>query len=267
VPELPEAETIAAALQGRLAGAVILEVRILDPLLLASPAPGFPERLRGAVVAGVSRCGKQVRFRLAGGPSLLFHLRMTGGFTFAEPSGDRRERLLIRLREAGGEHRTLLFTDVRRFGRLTVLEAEAGGGPPDALAVTRATLAATLALTRRPVKALLMDQTRILGIGNIYADEILHRAGIHPLAPADSLEAGAVARLHLSLRRVLREAVRRGGSSVRDYLDPCGRRGSFQERHRVYRRTGRPCPGCGTAVERVLVAGRSTHFCPSCQRK
>ncbi len=198
----------------------------------------------------------------------IVHLGMTGRLLVTTPDAPLAPHTHARLRLESG--RELRFVDARRFGRLELrdLSRSNGFGAPGAepLAVGKAEFAALFRKRRTPVKAALLNQTLLAGVGNIYADESLYRAGIRPRRQAGRLTGAELERLRKALKEVLESAIRLGGSSVSDYVDADGVRGFFQLEHRVYQRTGQSCFGCGTAIRRVVVAGRSTHYCPRCQR-
>ncbi len=255
MPELPEAETIARTLARRIEGRRIAGADLYS----ARAAPeGLPETA-GRMVKRVRRYGKQILWELDRG-LLRFELRMTGLLVWrSEPGPYTRARF----RFASG---AVCFDDVRQFGSV---RWSAGGLPPlgpDALEIPAGEFLQRLAGRRARIKPLLTDQRFLRGLGNIYADEILHRARIHPLAPAASLGEARARRLHAAMREVLAEAIALGGSSISDYVDAEGRRGRFQQRHRVYGREGAPCPACGARIRRIAVAGRGTWLCPRCQR-
>lgn len=273
MPELPEVETMVLGLRKHLLGRALSGVRIFDTSVLRNTSRRLLGRMRGARIIGLNRQGKFLVFRLSNGAALLFHLKMTGSLLLREnelPKG-KWERLQM---EFDGWQKSVFFVDPRRFGYLAV---DAGGGSrpvpllhelgPDALEVSRKELEDVLAASRRPVKALLLDQRSIAGLGNIYVDESLHRAGIHPAAPASSVSPGQGAALHRSMRNILRKAVECGGSSVRNYRDSRGNAGSFQRLHRVYGKEGEKCRSCGSEIAYAKIASRGTHFCPECQKK
>ncbi len=272
MPELPEVEIIRRQLERELAGARITDCEVLLPRLVTYPTPlGYRRGLKGRRVLAVRRRGKYLLLELEGGRELVVHLGMTGSLLFSPPYEERpRHTHLVFHLEDG---RDLLYVDPRTFGE-TALLRKGGRRPlrglhnlgPEPLAEDFDPASLSSALRGRcRVKSALMDQSRIAGIGNIYADEALHRAGISPLRRACDLTPGETARLHAALREVLAEAIARGGSSVSDYVDLRGERGSFQEAHRVYRRAGEPCPRCGTPIRREVIAGRGSYFCPACQ--
>jgi formamidopyrimidine-DNA glycosylase len=210
-----------------------------------------------------------------GARTLVFHLKMTGQFLFAGEGAprDKHVRLVIRFEDGRDEVR---FRDVRKFGFLLCLEgeperacAELAGLGPEPFDVGLAEFRAILAVRKGRIKSLLLDQARIAGVGNIYADETLFEARIHPETPASSLKPGEVERLYLSMRKILAAAVEAGGSTLTDagYHDADGNAGDFQFSHKVYGRTGEPCLACGAPIAMKRVGGRSSHFCPSCQRR
>ncbi len=210
---------------------------------------------------------------LEGGLALVFHLKMTGRIILAPPAEpvDKHTRLVVRFRDGRNE---LRFVDIRKFGFLACVSGlsadscpEIAALGPEPLEISREDFTAAIKGRKGRIKSLLLDQRVIAGIGNIYADEILFDARIHPLTPASSLNKEDAARLWASIRRILTRALKAKGSTLRDYVDAEGRAGSFQRLHRVYDRAGEPCPRCGRTLERIVVGGRGTTFCPSCQRK
>jgi len=275
MPELPEVETVARGLQRRLAGRVIDSVCLVQPRIAHGPHVPCDDSLRGRRIERIARAGKQVRISLSGGWTLVVHLGMTGRLivTAADESPAKHTHLRIAFR---GEPVELRFCDPRRFGGVWLVDGnpdEAKGWigrriPPVAADPLRISLAQWRKLIARPrqIKALLLDQNPLSGVGNIYCDEALHRAGIHPLTRAADLSPAASRKLYHALRRVLTEAIALGGSSVSDYRNAQGAPGQFQTRHRVYGREGQPCRRCRTPIIRLVVAGRGTHICPKCQR-
>ncbi len=261
MPELPEVETIARMLAPRLMNRKIRRVEILSPEIVAGDARAVGARLRGRPIRQISRRGKYLLMRLDG-YVLTLHLGMTGRLRWGGSLGPHTRAVLV------FDRGRLLFDDPRKFGRLEVSE---GPSPrvlklgPEALEISARELASRLRGRRAPIKTLLMDQRILAGVGNIYSDEALFRAGIHPLTPAGSLWPEQIRRLHRAIRRVLREAVAAGGSSVSDYVNADDEPGWFQLEHRVYRRTGLPCLRCGTPISRIVIAQRGSHFCPRCQ--
>ena len=275
MPELPEVETIRRQLEPELRGRRIETVRVLDERWTRPEPPAEVERaLAGRTIEAVERRGKYLLLRLDGGRALAMHLRMTGnllldhGEAGPEP---RHLRAVLRL-EGGGR---LLFTDVRRFGQAVVLDdavlgdyfAARLGIEPLSEALTAEELCRLASGRRAPLKSFLLNQLGIAGIGNIYADEALHRAALHPLSPAGSMRPEDCERLREGIVETLEAGLRSGGASVDDYLDARGERGTMQEGFLVHTREGEPCPRCGAEIRRIVVAGRSTYFCPSCQRR
>jgi formamidopyrimidine-DNA glycosylase len=267
MPELPEVETIRAQLEPRLVGRTLQIVSILDPRLTRPLDPReVAAELQGTRVVGVERRGKYLVLRLNTGSALLVHLRMTGSFGFESTS---HERAVLEL--DGGER--LVYRDVRRFGTWLVVDAielepyltSKNGPEPLSGRFTSAWLARQLSRRRAPVKAVLLDQRVVAGLGNIYADEALWRARLSPLRPASLLEPEEVPRLTRAIRAVLRKGIERQGASLRDYAKPDGASGEMQEEFKVYGREGEPCPRCGTPIAKARVGGRGTWYCPHCQ--
>jgi formamidopyrimidine-DNA glycosylase len=272
VPELPEVETIVRCLRPRLTGLEVRQVRVFFPPIIRRPGPAGLRPLAGRRVLGVRRRGKMIVIRLSGGMSLLFHLKMTGQLFFGAAGAprDKHTRLAIAFRDSPDE---LLFRDVRKFGfALAVPTAAAGSAPElsrlgsEPLSLGFQDFRRAFAGRRGMIKARLLDQGIVAGIGNIYADEILFEAGIHPETDVSRLTAAAWRKLWAAVRAVLRRAIRHRGTTLRDYRDGDGEPGGFQARLRVYGREGLACPRCGAPVRRLRVAGRSSHFCPRCQR-
>lgn len=282
MPELPEVETVVRDLARLVSGATITGAYVFRERNLLTPdAPSFTEAVRGRHILGTRRRAKWIIVELSGGILLLVHLRMTGQLLLA-PSGSEGDPY-IRLSIELDDGRELRFRDVRAFGRVALVaqraDGEAGssldpesspllaehGVEPLDTAFTTTALRLLIAHRVTRIKSLLLDQRCIVGIGNIYADEALWRAKIHPLARANSLRPAALEALHHAIVSVLSEAVAARGSSINDYTAPDGD-GEMQERLDVYQRTGGPCRRCGTTIERTVVGGRGTHVCRTCQR-
>jgi formamidopyrimidine-DNA glycosylase len=294
MPELPEVETVARDLERRVAGATIEDVEVRWDRTIRHPLP--PERfvaeLRGATIRRVGRRAKSVLLHLVDGRVMTVALRMTGALIVAAPGtpDDRYARVVFRLADG----RELRYRDLRKFGRIGLWEpggvprAQAGGtarrrvaergepyrvgdvfayhGPePLARSFSAARFAARLQRRSARLKTLLLDQSFIAGVGNIYADEALWRARLHPLRAADTLTEEEIRRLHRSVRLVLRQGIANRGASFADYVGADGEPGANAERLAVYRRTGQPCMRCGRPISRIVVGQRSTHFCPHCQ--
>jgi formamidopyrimidine-DNA glycosylase len=269
VPELPEVETVRRRLEPLLTGRRFARVDILDPRLTrpADPAEVAAE-LTGERVAAVERRGKYLIVRFESGRVLLIHLRMTGNVLVgADP--DAWTRAVVRL----DNRSDVTYRDVRRFGTWLLLEpgelepylaAKVGTEPLERTFTTKA-LAARLAGRRAPIKAALLDQRTVAGLGNIYADEALWRARVHPLTPARDVTPDQVKALRTAVRKALDLGIARQGSTLRDYRQPDGSTGSMQHEFKVYGREGEPCDRCGTPIAKTRVAGRGTWYCPTCQ--
>jgi formamidopyrimidine-DNA glycosylase len=281
MPELPEVETVARDLRGLVVGATITGVRVSWLRTLRSQDPeAFAAGVVGRTIAGTSRRAKLVVLDLDDGSAITIHLKMTGQL-FVVPASTPLDPYVRLVLELGGG-RELRFRDIRKFGRFGLarrdgadgdLRGELGGargfkgfGPePLDAAFTARVFRRRIRSRKGRLKPLLLDQAFIAGIGNIYADEALWAARLHPLRSAPTLRPGDEGRLYREIRRILAEAVERRGSSIDDYTAPDGD-GSMQDRLLVYQRAGEPCPRCGRPVRRVIVGGRATHFCSWCQR-
>ncbi len=255
MPELPEVETVVRTVAPRLLGRRIVEVRVFSK----KPWAESVAKARVQRVRDVRRYGKYILLELECG-MLAIHLGMTGKLAANAEAGPHTRAVLVLDR---GE---IVFDDVRQFGSVRWLDREPAHLGPDALAISPDEFIERLAARRTRIKALLLDQSFVRGIGNIYADESLFRARIHPLATAARLSRPRGRRLHAAIVEVLTEAIAKGGSSISDYVDADGRPGWFQLLHRVYQKTGEPCSVCGAPIRRILVAQRATHYCPKCQR-
>lgn len=274
MPELPEVETIRRDLAPDVTGRTVTAVRVHrdDILMNLASEKAFADRVEGRRLEGLDRRAKFLLFRLSGGDVLEVQLRMTGRFALGRDRPDPGEYSHLAAELELDDGRTLWYDDVRRLGGFRVQgedewrRREQRLGPePLAEDFRPDTLRAALEGRRAPVKNLLLDQRRVAGIGNIYASESLHRAGLDPRRPGGSLERDESARLHGALRRTLRRALEHAGTTLRDYRGPDGRPGRFQRRLSVYGREGEACPRCGAEIRRVVQAGRSTFFCPACQ--
>jgi formamidopyrimidine-DNA glycosylase len=275
VPELPEVESVRRQLAPVLEGRRLAEVAIADPRLTRPFEPAEVEReLVGERVTRVDRRGKYLILRFASGRALLIHLRMTGTVltgAAVSSAGDTHVHRRAVMTLDDGSH--VAYHDVRRFGTWLLLEPdeveayldERVGREPLAAAYRSAHLAKALAGRRAPIKAALLDQRTVAGVGNIYADEALWRACVHPLTPAAALERAEVGAVYRGVRAALRAGVRRQGSTLRDYRLPDGGSGGAQDEFKVYGRAGEPCDRCGTPIDKIRVAGRGTWYCPHCQ--
>jgi len=267
MPELPEVETIKRELSASLPGREILDVAIGDERPLRGiPPEEFRRRLIGQRFEDISRSGKYLIFHLSGGEKLVVHLRMTGALLL-NPKNPKFARIAFKLDDGG----CLVFSDVRRFGAMYLVknEQEVVGGlgvEPLSEKFTPEKLASLLAGRRAPIKAVLLDQSLIAGIGNMYADEALFLAGIHPMTPAGKLSKGQIKRLHRAIQRTLIRAIESGGASVSTYRRPSGDIGTAHFDFKVAHRGGKPCPKCKAAVQRIKIRNRSSYYCPNCQR-
>ncbi len=273
---MPEVETIARGVHERLRGDRILEVWLSSASPTFKTAPeAMANGLEGAWILGVRRVGKHIVCDL-GMPETaspvptaqwIVHLGMTGRLLVTTPDAEVVPHTHARLTLASS--REMRFVDPRRFGRLELRllpQAEAFVGPgTEPLTIAPEEFVALFRNRKTPIKAALLNQSLLHGVGNIYADESLFRAGIRPHRRAARLKHRELLALHLALKQVLGQAIQLGGSSVSDYVDANGVRGFFQLEHRVYLRTGQPCLVCGTPIQRMILAGRGTHFCPKCQ--
>jgi len=279
MPELPEVETIARGLDQRIAGDTIESVWLGEkPEPLKSPPEEIASVLEHSRIAHVRRVGKHIVFDLEGEnrngqktrAQWIVHLGMTGQLRIASAQTGAAKHTHAILKLASG--RELRFVDPRRFGRLAVVRVESQDGsgfaaPGDEPLDARIDRFITLFRHRKtPIKSALLNQKLLSGVGNIYADESLFRAKVRPRRRASSLTRAELQKLHAALREVLKEAIKAGGSSVSDYVDAEGRSGFFQLKHRVYGREGQPCFVCKTPIKRVIIAGRSSHYCPHCQK-
>lgn len=291
MPELPEVEVIRRQIAPLVVGQVIERVvTTRSSYFFLTPPRLLAQRLPGRHVIALERRGKYLVFELDAGASLLLHLGMTGQVFAAGTASvrllsaarksalapeqmlafepDEHTHLTLRFRQLGT---TLHVRDVRKFGKVALLEASASSRRlallgPDALSLAPDELWPALCTRRAPIKTVLLDQSVLAGVGNIYADEALHAAGIRPTRSARLLGPDASRRLARAIVRVLEKAIEAGGSSIDDYLRPDGRDGGYQSKHRVYGRAGKPCKRCGNLVERRVIAQRAAHFCPGCQR-
>ena len=268
MPELPEVQTVVTTLAPKVVGRTIRAVTRLRPDVVTPPDADLHRLLVARTVESVSRRGKRIVFTLDDGSRFYVHLGMTGQLTAtkAELPAPAHTHMELDL----GDGRCVRFRDPRRFGGVWWLGRDAlpdAGMGPEPLKLRPAQLFRRLHKTTRAVKNALLDQRLVAGLGNIYVDEALFAAGIHPLTPGESLTVDQVARLNRAIKSTLRRALRHRGSTLRDYMDADGASGSFQQLHRVYDRAGQPCRRCRTPVDRIVLGGRSTHFCPKCQAR
>jgi formamidopyrimidine-DNA glycosylase len=265
MPELPEVETIVRTLRPAVVGRGITATRIIRPDIVHPPDIDLAAQLSNRTILQLLRRGKKIVFELDDANRFYIHLGMTGRLTLSPPGTSLARHTHLILQIAGAEIR---FVDPRRFGGVFWLGkdqlADADLGP-EPLTLRPAQLAQRLSKTRRAIKTALLDQKLVAGIGNIYADEALFAAKIHPRIPANKLTSAQISRLSGSIKIVLNRAIRHKGSTLRDYRDANGEQGNFQKIHQVYDREGKPCLVCGTPIVRIVLGARSTHFCPNCQ--
>lgn len=276
MPELPEVETIRRQLAPVVEGRALTSVEVLDPRWCAPAAPEeVAAALAGRRVEQVGRRGKYFDWALEGEVHLVMHLRMTGNLLYRrEP--EEEPAPYTRVRFALDDGAEVLFCDVRRFGTGVVLLGDAArddyfagrlGVEPLGEEFTVEALRARARGRRAPVKAFLLAQERIAGVGNIYADEALFRARIHPLRPVGTLRRAQLEALRDAVVEALEAGIDARGATIDDFRHADGQRGSFQDRFLVHRRAGQPCPRCGTAIVKIRAAGRGTYLCPRCQPK
>jgi len=269
MPELPEVETVVRDLRPLLVGRTVLAVTV-GPRRLRHPwDDSWTARVAGAKIAGLGRRGKWITVDL-GRPRLLVHLGMTGQLTVAPAAAPAADHTHLVFALSGG--RELRFRDVRRFGSATLFDSAADLDAfladrlgPEPFGLDPAYFRAAVRKSARSLKAILLDQTVVAGVGNIYADEACFLAGLHPGRRGTAVPPAAADRLREAIEAVLTRAIAGRGSTIRDYVGGSGLAGTYQTAHAVYGRTGGPCPQCGTAVGCVRLAGRSSHFCPRCQ--
>jgi formamidopyrimidine-DNA glycosylase len=263
MPELPEVETVVRSLAPHLAGRRIVAAEFTSRHVTPGNRAALARKLAGRTIQSVTRRGKYILIRLDQG-TLTAHLGMTGQMLL-DPAPSDHVYGVFHL--DGG---VLVFRDPRQFGSIS-WDKEAHPGVaklgPEPLEIALAEFEARLKKRRTRMKALLLDQTFVAGIGNIYADEILYAAQVHPLAIAARLSKPRIAGVHRAMREILTLAIEHGGSSISDYVNAAGERGWFQVLHNAYGRAGEPCPRCGSPIRKILVAQRGTHYCVRCQRR
>lgn len=272
MPELPEVETIVRDLAPRLADRQIVGVQVWDPLLVRFPqGEDFNRRITGRIIRSLTRRGKYIVGHLSGGLTLLVHLRMTGRLLIDLPPGEKYQRAVMDL--ADGTR--LWYCDLRRFGDMWAFwpgeEDELGGYSqlglePLSSELSGDSLLDKFAARKAPVKALLLDQRIVAGLGNIYVDEALFRAGIHPGRPGNSFGEEECRVLVAAIKGVIAQAIQGRGTTFRDYRSGLGTAGEYQQQLQVYGRAGQPCLGCGDILFKMRVGGRTTVYCPHCQQ-
>ena len=262
MPELPEVETVVRSLAPRLTGRRIMEASFSSTIVVRQNFDELAARLRRQLVKSVTRHGKFIVVELETG-TLSIHLGMTGKLLFDGPAG-KHARAIFEL-----DRGVLIYDDIRHFGRIEwspqlLDRAQALG--PDALSISLEEFQRRLKQRHAQIKPLLLNQSFLRGMGNIYTDEALFASRIHPKAIASKLSKPRASKLHAAMVGILAEAIRLKGSSISDYVDAEGAKGSFQQQHQVYGREGEPCVNCGSAIRRIVLGSRGTHYCPKCQR-
>jgi formamidopyrimidine-DNA glycosylase len=269
VPELPEVETIKNELSPYVVGRSISGVTLFWEGMLRQPSPKeFYSRISRQEITGLSRRGKYLIFSLSSGDLLVIHLKMSGSLLIGKDSSEppKYTRAIIRLDNGT----RIFFSDPRKFGKIQLVKDRASvfgklGPEPLEADFTPEVLTQRLSKRKAPIKAVLLDQSFVAGIGNMYADEALFSAGIHPLRPASSLSPDEVERLHSAIQQVLRSGIGSKGASIANYLRPDGTPGTAQFQFKVAHGRGKNCPNCGTPLKRIVVRNRGTYFCPKCQ--
>jgi formamidopyrimidine-DNA glycosylase len=262
VPELPEVETVVRTLAPKLTGRRIVDAKFSSHHVVRQKFAELRKRVRNQLVNSVERHGKFIVLTLDRGV-LVIHLGMTGKLLLDSEPGPYA-RAVFEL-----DHGLLVYDDVRHFGRIEwsqELPERAAGLGPDALTISLEDFRKLLKTRKSAIKPLLLNQRFLRGMGNIYTDEALFEARIHPRTIASGLSKERAARLHAAMIDILTTAIRLKGSSISDYVDADGQRGTFQQQHQVYGHAGDPCPTCGTPIRRIVVGQRGTHYCPKCQR-
>ena len=270
MPELPEVETIVREMREQLVGRTIDKVKV-NLNKIARPGPRIlARRLEGKRIEAAGRRGKFIELTLSGEIYLIVHLKMTGQFLWGEMPGPWPKHVHVAIGFTDGQ--AVMYRDMRQFGYLMALEAKEREAwwvkvnlGPDALEVSRDEFLGRLKGRRGRIKALLLNQSFIAGLGNIYADEALFASGLCPKRPAESIGEDEAERLLKAIRAILKEAVRRRGSTTNNYVGLSGIGGEYQNKHQVYGRAGQTCPVCGETLVREVVAGRGTHYCLCCQ--
>jgi len=275
LPEMPEVETIRRSLAPRIEGKTITAVYIFSPKFIRNTDPEtFTRTVEGKGLKALNRRGKYLIFVLSTGDMFLIHLRMAGRLLYCSASQERNKHTHVVFCLDGNDPTQLRFIDLRHFGGIYLVRKGRDLPPegfrnlgPEILApeFTLAYLETVLKKKKARIKSLLLDQSLLAGLGNIYADEVLHEAGINPMRPGGSLSFEEIHRLYGVIQRVIREAVRERGTTFATYVDGEGKAGNYASRLKVYQRQGESCLRCGTPVERLKIGSRSSYFCPRCQ--
>ena len=271
MPELPEVETVRRGLMELVQGETITEILVYYPQIITNDTEEFKIKLQGQKIEQIKRRGKYLIFELTD-YDILSHLRMEGKYQMLEHVEDRDKHTHVIFNFASGKH--LAYRDVRKFGRMTLYpKGEALhsksilqlGPEPTAQDFALDTFMAKLKKARKPIKPLLLEQKLVTGLGNIYVDEVLFKAGIHPERAANSLTETEMTQLHHQIIQTLQTAIKYRGTTIRSYENAFGENGTYQNHLEVYGRAGEPCVKCGTEIQKIKLGGRGTHFCPNCQ--
>ncbi|MFH1824170.1 MAG: bifunctional DNA-formamidopyrimidine glycosylase/DNA-(apurinic or apyrimidinic site) lyase [Candidatus Firestonebacteria bacterium] len=267
MPELPEVETIVRGLQKQIVGKKIVGVKVILPKIVRGDAGDFITFVSGATIQKVWRRGKMIVINLSKGRSLLIHLKLTGQLLYISKDAPVTKHTHLVFKLSTGQQ--LHYLDVRQFGYFCLADTSLVEGLTPAglepLKISLNKFKKIIQSKKARMKSLLLNQSFLAGIGNIYADEILHKAHIHPLQHAHTLSQIQITRLYRNIKEVLKKAIKYRGSSVSDYVDSGGQKGNYQRYHRVYRRAGKPCFTCQKKIVRIKIGGRSSYFCPNCQ--
>ena len=273
MPELPEVETVRRGLEKLILGKKISNINIRYPKMIKTDLPEFQKEMPGQVIQTMGRRGKYLLFYLSD-KVLISHLRMEGKyFYYPDQVPERKHAHVLIHFEDGG---TLVYEDVRKFGTMELLAPELLeayfvskklGPEPTEQDFDLEIFRGALKKSKKPIKSHLLDQTLVTGLGNIYVDEVLWRAKVHPSRTSNSLSTQEARKVHDEIIKVLGEAVEKGGSTIRTYTNAFGEDGTMQEFHQVYDKTGQACSRCGAIIEKIQLGGRGTHFCPKCQRR
>lgn len=273
MPELPEVETVVRGLRERIAGRRLSHLHIWQPLIIEGGVEEFKRHATRVTVDTIRRRGKWILIDLHNRRTILAHLRMTGRFTIVSDGTPRAKHDHLEWRLDSGPER-LRFNDMRRFGRFRVLmtptvedHLTALGWGPEPLAISAAAFADRLGRGKRSIKAALLDQGVVAGIGNIYADEILFAAKVDPRTPTTKIGRTRAERIHAAMQEILQQAIVARGTTMRNYVGLDGRSGGFRQKLKVFNREDEACPQCQRPIRRIRLVGRSTHFCSRCQRR
>ena len=273
MPELPEVETVRRGLEKLILGKKILNIDIRYPKMIKTDLHEFQKEMPGQVIQSMGRRGKYLLFYLSD-KVLISHLRMEGKYFYYPDQVPERKHAHVLIHFEDGE--TLVYEDVRKFGTMELLAPELLeayfiskklGPEPTEKDFDLGSFKLALKKSKKPIKSHLLDQTLVAGLGNIYVDEVLWRAKVHPARISQSLTAQEARKVHDETIKVLGQAVEKGGSTIRTYTNAFGEDGTMQEFHQVYDKTGQACSRCGSIIEKIQLGGRGTHFCPECQRR